>query len=98
MSETPIPPPKRGRPKNDSLLERYLEFSTSAASSRVVTVSQTALDKDTPRKDVVLLLAKNTFLIAVHWLFKPLHRSPLRLSLDNKCLKLSYTVSMNFKL
>ena len=104
MSDTPIPPPKRGRPKKDSLLERYPEFSTSEASSRVVTETQTALDKelekDTPRKDVVLPLVKNTF---------P-YRRPLvvqaasqKVSIEtligqHKCLKLPYAVSMNFKL
>lgn len=62
MSDTPA---KRGRPKKDALLERYPECNPAGASSPVVGESQKALDKelekDTPRKDVILPLVKNTF-------------------------------------
>ena len=65
MSDTPIPPPKRGRPKKDALLERYPQYSPSDASSLAVSESQKALDKElekeTPRKDLVLPMVKTTF-------------------------------------
>ena len=100
MSDTPAPPPKRGRPKKDALLERYPELITSEASSSGVSESQKALakelEKETPRKDLVLPLVRTTF---------P-YRRPLvvqaaadKVSIqtligEHKCLTLPYAVSV----
>ena len=92
------PSPKRGRPRKDTLLERYPTVCTSDTSSSGVSESQRALDreleKETPRKDLVLPLLRSTFpsrrplivqaaskKVSIHTLIG-----------QHKCLKLPYAV------
>lgn len=101
-SDTPIPPSKRGRPKKDALLERYPEYNnTSEASSLAVSESQKALDKElekeTPRKDLVLPLVKTTFPYRRPLVVQAASQKVSIQALigEHKCLKLPYAVSVN---
>ena len=101
MSDTPIPPSKRGRPKKDALLERYPAYNTSEASSLAVSQSQKALDKElekeTPRKDLVLPLVKTTFPYRRPLVVQAASQKVSIQTLigEHKCLKLPYAVSIN---
>ena len=104
MSDTPIPPSKRGRPKKDALLERYPEYTPSEASSKAVSESQKALDKElekeTPRKDLVVPMVKTTFPYRRPLVVQAASQKVSIQSLieEHKCLKLPYAVSMMLRI
>ena len=98
IGDTPAPSSKRGRPKKDTLLERYPSLSPSTLSSTSVEESQKSLnkelEKETPRNDLVLPLTKSTF----HFrrpLVAAKNVSIQNVLADHKCLRLSYVVSTN---
>lgn len=92
--DTPVPAPKRGRPKRDALLERYPSLNPPSACTESQKALDKELEKETPRKDIVLPLVNSTFHyrrpLVVQSAVKnvPIHR----LLTQHKCLRLIYVV------
>ena len=99
IGDTPAPSSKRGRPKKDTLLERYPSLSPSTLSSTSVEESQKSLnkelEKETPRKDLVLPLTKSTFHFRRPLVVQAAAKnvSIQNVLADHKCLRLSYVVN-----
>ena len=93
------PSPKRGRPRKDTLLERYPTVSVSDTLPSGVNENQKALDreleKEAPRKDLVLPLLRSTFPCRRPLIVQSAAKKVSITTLlgQHKCLKLPYAVS-----
>ena len=91
-------PVKRGRPKGSSLLMRYPqlpEASNDAASNeRNNTALKKEIEKEKPRKDVVLSLMKETFSARREEILFAGNLSLADILLPHKGLKFPYAVSV----